>query len=120
MVHCVCQNIFQCKDDICKTNCIIYYGIVNQKEKNKYNEMSAKFQRDLTEAQATVFEEVQRATRAQMELDSKEAENEQLMQRLALQTSDTASVNSSNNEIDDDPLAGECTMKFCRSVKLCC
>ncbi len=40
-------------------------------EKNKYNEMVLKFQRELSEHQAALYEEGQNRTRLQMELDAK-------------------------------------------------
>ena len=56
--------------------------------------MADKLQRDLMESQAALYEESQKATRLQMELDAHESEVEQLQGRLALCNSDTMSVNS--------------------------
>lgn len=43
----------------------------------------------------------------QMEMDAKESEIEQLMQRLALNNSDTASVHSGNDLDADDSVLGK-------------
>ena len=75
-------------------------------EKDKYNQMVLKFQREMTELQAALYEEGQNRTRLQMELDAKDSENEQLQARMALQNSDTASVNSSGHEMEEDGVLG--------------
>lgn len=63
-------------------------------EKAKFNIMAEKLQRDLNESQAALYEESQKATRLQMELDAHESEVEQLQGKLALYNSDNMSVNS--------------------------
>lgn len=74
--------------------------------------MAQKYQRESSEAQAALYEEGVRATRLQMELDSKESEVELLIGNMALQNSDTASVNSGSNDLDDDSfMGGEETVK---------
>ncbi|GFN77047.1 rho-associated protein kinase [Plakobranchus ocellatus] len=63
-------------------------------EREKYNKMVEKMQRDVLEAQQSVYEESQARQRLQMEIDAKDSELEQLRQKLAFTNSDTASVNS--------------------------
>ncbi|RUS78321.1 hypothetical protein EGW08_013925, partial [Elysia chlorotica] len=65
-------------------------------EREKYNKMVEKMQRDVLEAQQSVYEESQARQRLQMEMDAKDSELEQLRQKLAFTNSDTASVNSGN------------------------
>jgi hypothetical protein len=65
--------------------------------------MSVKFQKDLSDAQLALYEEIQSRQRAQMELDSKDSEIEQLMQKVALLNIDSISVNSN----ETDTLGGE-------------
>lgn len=66
--------------------------------------MVLKFQRDLSELQAALYEEGQNRTRLQMELDAKESENEQLITKVAMQNIDTASVNSGQGMEEDGVL----------------
>ena len=74
-------------------------------EKDKYNQMALKSQKDVTELQAALTEEGQNRLQLQLELDSKESEIEALQLKLALNNSDTASVNSGPGE-EDEALAG--------------
>ena len=76
--------------------------------------MVLKFQRELTDSQAALYEEGQNRTRLQMELDAKDSENEQLQARI--QNSDTASVNSSGHEMEEDGVLGISILKF-KSVR---
>ncbi len=87
-----------------------------QQEKDKYNQMVLKFQREMTELQAALYEEGQNRTRLQMELDAKDSENEQLQARMALQNSDTASVNSSGQDAEDDGMLGNASRSLPRAV----
>ncbi|ESO94492.1 hypothetical protein LOTGIDRAFT_215457 [Lottia gigantea] len=66
-------------------------------EKEKYKKMSEKLQREILEGQQTVYEETLSRQKLQMEIDAKDAELEQLRQKLAFNNSDTASVNSGSN-----------------------
>lgn len=59
--------------------------------------MVEKYQREVSEAQAALYEEGQNRTRLQMELDAKESEIEALVQKVALSNSDTASLHSAND-----------------------
>lgn len=71
-------------------------------EKEKYNQMVARFQKEHSEMQALLYDESQAKLKLQMELDSKDSEIEQLQQKLIHVNSETASVNSGpDNEIDD-------------------
>ncbi|GFR98507.1 rho-associated protein kinase [Elysia marginata] len=78
-------------------------------EREKYSKMVEKMQRDVLEAQQSVYEESQARQRLQMEMDAKDSELEQLRQKLAFTNSDTASVNSGNMDessisVTDDSL----------------
>ena len=78
--------------------------------------MVLKFQREMTELQAALYEEGQNRTRLQMELDAKDSENEQLQARMALQNVDTASVNSSGHEMEEDGVLGISIFNITRNV----
>ena len=64
--------------------------------------MVAKFNRELSETHAALYEEGQNRLRLQMELDARESEVEQLKQKVMFQNSDTASINSGTDV--DTPL----------------
>ncbi|CAL8142817.1 unnamed protein product [Orchesella dallaii] len=63
-------------------------------EKEKFNQMTLKWQKDLQELQAAINEEHQIKLKLQMELDSKESEIEALNRKLC----ETASVSSSEGD----------------------
>ncbi|XP_012943125.1 rho-associated protein kinase 2 [Aplysia californica] len=68
-------------------------------EREKYNKMVEKMQRDVLEAQQSVYEESQARQKLQMEMDAKDSEMEQLRQKLAFaSTSDNSSVHSGHDE----------------------
>uniref|UniRef100_A0A0B7A6X7 non-specific serine/threonine protein kinase n=1 Tax=Arion vulgaris TaxID=1028688 RepID=A0A0B7A6X7_9EUPU len=67
-------------------------------EREKYNKTIEKMQRDVLEAQLSVYEESQARQRLQMEIDAKDSEMEQLRQKLTFINSDTSSIISGNNE----------------------
>lgn len=75
-------------------------------ERQKFNTILEKMQRDLSEAQANLLEESQKSQRLQMDLDSKESEMEHLLQKMTIQNSDTMSVNSGDQDGDDVGLTG--------------
>ena len=79
-------------------------------EKAKFNSLAEKFERELSEVQALLYEEGQNRVKLQMEVDARESEAEQLRQKVALNNSDAGSV-SSYSEVDgaggDDPVIGE-------------
>ena len=60
--------------------------------------MVEKYQRDLSETQAALYEEGQTRNKLQMELDSKDSEIEMLQQKLSVTQLDTASVHSGSLE----------------------
>lgn len=64
--------------------------------------MVEKFQRELSETQAALYEEGQNRLRLQMEMDARESEIEQLKQKVMLHNSDTASINS-GPDMDGQP-----------------
>ncbi|KAH3697908.1 hypothetical protein DPMN_085420 [Dreissena polymorpha] len=61
-----------------------------------------KFQRDLSESQAALYEEGQSRTKLQMELDAKDSEIELLQQKLNVVNLDSASVHSGSMEDGDN------------------
>lgn len=65
--------------------------------------MVDKYQRDLSETQAALYEEGQLRNKLQMELDSKDSEIELLQQKLSVSL-DTASVHSGSLEDGDTSL----------------
>ncbi|MEE6464301.1 hypothetical protein FKM82_006227 [Ascaphus truei] len=77
-------------------------------EKEKYNQMVVKFQKDLDEMQAQLTEECNYRTELQMQLDSKESDLEQLRSKLAdLQLGmDSTSVLSLQSD-ETDGIMGE-------------
>jgi predicted RNase H-like nuclease (RuvC/YqgF family) len=77
-------------------------------EKEKFSQMVAKYTKDINDLQALVYEEGQKSTRLQMEIAAKDSEMEQLKQKVALNSSDTASVSSTGNDLDDETMQGEC------------
>ncbi|ERL86089.1 hypothetical protein D910_03503 [Dendroctonus ponderosae] len=70
-------------------------------EKEKYNYMIANSQKSIQDLNVQLNEEVANKHRLQMELDSKDAEIEQLQLKLAALNSETASLSSADNEGDD-------------------
>ena len=64
--------------------------------------MVEKYQRDLSETQAALYEEGQTRGKLQMELDSKDSEIELLQQKLSVINVDTASIHSGS--LEDDSL----------------
>ena len=64
--------------------------------------MAAKFQKEIQELQSQVIDESQMKVRLQMEVDSKDSEIEQLQSRLALLSSETASLSSGGAENEND------------------
>lgn len=63
-------------------------------EREKYNKMVEKMQRDVAEAQQNIYEEAMIRQRLQMEMDAKDSEIEQLRQKLTYANVDAASINS--------------------------
>ncbi|KAF8787928.1 Rho-associated protein kinase 2 like protein [Argiope bruennichi] len=70
-------------------------------EKEKYNQMIARFNKELSEMQALLYDESQAKLKIQMELDSKDSEIEQLQHKLALVNSENASFSSGIEDNDD-------------------
>lgn len=65
--------------------------------------MVARFQKELSEVQALLYDESQARLKLQMERDSKDSEIEQLQQKLALLHCDTVSINSGpDTEFQDE------------------
>jgi septal ring factor EnvC (AmiA/AmiB activator) len=62
--------------------------------------MVEKYQRDLSETQAALYEEGQSRNKLQMELDAKDSEIELLQQKLSTTNLDTASIHSGSLEDD--------------------
>ena len=71
-------------------------------EKDKFNQMAAKYQKDMQDLQATLYEESQSKLKMSMELDTKESELESLQNKLAHFNIDTASLSSgTENDLDN-------------------
>ncbi|GFQ82625.1 rho-associated protein kinase 2, partial [Trichonephila clavata] len=70
-------------------------------EKEKYNQMITRFNKELSEMQALLYDESQAKLKIQMELDSKDSEIEQLQHKLALVNSENASFSSGIEDNDD-------------------
>ncbi|KAK3585004.1 hypothetical protein CHS0354_024918 [Potamilus streckersoni] len=68
-------------------------------EKEKYNKMVEKYQRDLSETQAALYEEGQQRNRLQMELDAKESEIETLQQKLSINIETISLTGSSEDSV---------------------
>ncbi|KAI8428208.1 hypothetical protein MSG28_002437 [Choristoneura fumiferana] len=68
------------------------------REKDKFDQHVAKLQRDLQDSQQQLLEEQQTRLRLAMEVDSKDVEIEQLKEKLAALTSETASQSSADAE----------------------
>ena len=77
-------------------------------EKEKFSKAVDSYTRQLNEMQATTYEEGQKVRQLQMEIDAKDSEIEQLKQKVALNSSDTASVHS-GNDLDDEVGGGAVT-----------
>jgi len=77
---------------------------ISQKEREKYNQMVARFQKELSEMQAILYDECQLKVKLQMELDSKDAEIEQLRQKLVLRLSDEHIINSTIKEFETNDI----------------
>ncbi|XP_061418287.1 rho-associated protein kinase 2-like isoform X2 [Lethenteron reissneri] len=78
-------------------------------EREKFNQLVTKYQREVNDMQAQIAEESQMRIELQMALDSKDSDIEQLRQRLqALQVGiDTTSIGSGHGDgADDDSLQG--------------
>lgn len=90
-------------------NVLHFNGFCCVQEREKYNKMVEKMQRDVAEAQQNVYEENLARQRLQMEMDSKDSEIEQLRQKLSMFNVDSASVNSGSLEdsVVDEPTSGE-------------
>ncbi|CAH1102992.1 unnamed protein product [Psylliodes chrysocephalus] len=70
-------------------------------EKEKYNQMIATYQKNIQELSAQLSEEIAAKQRLQMELDSKDADLEQLHLKLSSMNSETASLSSADNDGDE-------------------
>ncbi|XP_014362191.2 rho-associated protein kinase 2 [Papilio machaon] len=68
------------------------------REKEKHDQLVSKLQRDLQDAQQQLVDEQQTRLRLAMEVDSKDVEIEQLKEKLAALTSETASQSSADAE----------------------
>ena len=74
-------------------------------EREKYNQMVSKLQKDINELQAVLHEESQTKIKLKMEVDSKDSELEQLRQHFTMQesisNSEISLLNIDNNSIED-------------------
>ncbi|XP_057657147.1 rho-associated protein kinase 1 isoform X2 [Diorhabda carinulata] len=67
-------------------------------EKEKYNQMIGNYQKNIQDLSAQLNEEISAKQRLQMELDSKDADLEQLQLKLSSMNSETASLSSADND----------------------
>ena len=74
--------------------------------------MAAKFQKEIQELQAQVLDESQMKIRLQMEIDSKDSEIEQLQSRIAILSSETASLSSGGADNDTEDAYGQGILKY--------
>ena len=77
--------------------------------------MVEKYQRDLSDTQAALFEEQQYKGKLQMELDAKDSEIEQLQQKLSFANVDNTSINSGNLTLEDGDTS---ISSLCKSICL--
>ncbi|XP_061376899.1 rho-associated protein kinase 2 [Danaus plexippus] len=89
------------------------------REKEKFDQHICKLHRDLQEAQQQILEEQQTKLRLAMEVDSKDAEIEQLKEKLAALTSETASQSSADAEDGDteQTLEGWLSVPFKQNIR---
>src|SRR5690348_2938910 len=73
-----------------------------QQDRLQFSQKIEKLQKDLNDAQASLNEESTTRITLQMELDSKDAENEQLRGRLKMTNFDTVSQNSGSGGFEDE------------------
>ena len=101
------QAWFNAAGNFLQSNGVFFLWCVQERE--KYNKMVEKMQRDVAEAQQNVYEENLARQRLQMEMDSKDSEIEQLRQKLSMFNVDSASVNSGSLEdsVVDEAASGE-------------
>ncbi|KAK7872306.1 hypothetical protein R5R35_002762 [Gryllus longicercus] len=85
-------------------------------ERDKYAQMSAKWQKDAQELQAQAQEDQTIKLRMQMELDAKDSEIEQLKSKLASLTCETASLSSGGADNDDELLGQESRLEGWLSI----
>ncbi|XP_043288732.1 rho-associated protein kinase 2 isoform X2 [Venturia canescens] len=81
-------------------------------EKEKYGQLTAKWQKDLQDLQSQLVEENQSKLRLQMELDSKDSEIETLQMKISSMNSETASVSSVENDGEDSVLSEHGAMRL--------
>ena len=75
-------------------------------EREKVNQFSAQLQQQHSELQALLNEETQKVKSLQLELDARESEIEHLVQKMALNGTDTSSIHSGNETELDDTVLG--------------
>ena len=102
-------------------------ALCSLQEREKYNKMVEKMQRDVAEAQQNVYEESLARQRLQMEMDAKDSEIEQLRQKLSLFNVDATSAHSTGSleeSVVEEPTSGEGMNKMfelrqhCENVRL--
>lgn len=80
------------------------------KEREKFNQMVNKCQKEISELQTQLQDENSRSTTYKMERDAKESEIEQLRQKMLLLNSETASLSSGAENDNDESFLGN--LKF--------
>ncbi|KRX85325.1 Rho-associated protein kinase 1 [Trichinella sp. T6] len=90
-----------------------------QQEKRKYDEMVAMYQKEMSDLQATLYEEGQAKERLLIELECKEEELELLQQKLHMLLSETCSVDSASLAEVVDFNNGNFTMYDMSLMRMC-
>jgi hypothetical protein len=104
-----CRKLQQDLTTVCLSIHNHFFGLIDHilndwQEKDNYNQMVSRFQKEISDMQATLHEESQLKVKLQMELDSKDAENEQLRQKMILRLSDEQIISSSIKEIESNDI----------------
>lgn len=87
---------------------VLYISVIcNFQEREKFNHSVAKFRGEISEIQATLYDEEQKSSRLKREVDSKDSELEQLRQRLSTVNIDTTSINSGNIDDQSEEVSGK-------------
>lgn len=89
------------------------------REKEKFDQQITKLQRDLQECQQQLLDEQSTKMRLAMEVDSKDAEIEQLKEKIAALTSETASQSSADAEDgeNEQTLEGWLSVPFKQNIR---
>ncbi|KRY36697.1 putative protein kinase domain protein [Trichinella spiralis] len=99
--------------------CDFVFCFAFHQEKRKYDEMVAMYQKEMSDLQATLYEEGQAKERLLIELECKEEELELLQQKLHMLLSETCSVDSASLAEVVDFNNGNFTMYDMSLMRMC-